>query len=110
MPGSEVQAISAGEADEDDIATLLANPLRERCHEIRPRWAHVVTDGDDAGPAVFCSNPKTPDECRAHLMSEIGVELVWDDPANVVGLDDVIECSHVHNLPSDVAVTTLKNP
>ena len=105
----EIQAISARESDEQDVTALFANTICERSDQIGARRPHVMTDDDNTGPTILRCNAEYPHERRAHIVGQIGIELVRNDPTNVVGLDDVVESSHRSSLPRQDAVAALEN-
>ena len=99
-PGGEVQAVGAREADQDDVAALLADALGEGGDQGGAGRAHVVRDDDGAGAAVARGRPDDADEGGADLVGEVLVQLVGIRAAHVVGLDDRVEVSHPARLSS----------
>ena len=75
-----------------DVDTLGHHPFGERGHQLDARWPHVPTDQDPGAPAKVAK--ATP---KARQM--LGVELIGDGAADVVGLDDLIEESSCGQAP-----------
>jgi hypothetical protein len=88
--GSEVDEVGRGESEVDDVHAAARGALGERFGELRGRQPAVVAERDagGAGP-VGERGPDAPGDVR--------VELVGDDAANVVGLEDRREVTGGHD-------------
>ena len=76
------------EADEGDVDAAAAGPVGEGRGQLGARVAHVVTDDAAGGPVAADDDLR---EGGPEGAGDAGVELVGDDAAHVVGLDDVGE-------------------
>ncbi len=79
-----VDEIGTGEAEVDDVDTLLEHAPGEGIDQFGARGAHVAGDEHSAGAAEA-------GESDAERIGHIGVELVGDGAAYVVRLDDLVE-------------------
>ena len=92
--GCEVQEIGRGEPDVDDVGPARRDALAERGGERRGREAAVPPDRDGLDPGPL--GERGPDRAR-----DILVELVGDDAADVVRLEEASEISvrrHGHRI------------
>ena len=85
--GGEVQHVGGGEPEVDDRHPVGSGPLGERPGQLDPRLAHVAGH-QQARPAG------EPGHGHPDGPELVGVELVGDDPADVVGLKDVGKAGH----------------
>ena len=106
-----VEAVGAREADQRDVDAAAAGAVGEGRGQLGARVAHVVTDDAGGGPwrrcrrrALACwrrrrrvgAEDDDLGEGRSEGAGDPGVELVRDDAAHVVGLDDVGEGDRSH--------------
>ena len=90
-PRGEVQTVRAGKADQDDVASLCADPLGEGRHQLIARRAHVLADDHRTGAAVLATDPQDVDQGSTDATSEVGIELLGHESAHVIGLEDLVE-------------------
>src|SRR5699024_6255196 len=80
----EIQLVRAGQADRDDIESLVTHTTTERSRQRRRRLTHVVTNGHCRG----LTDDQTS-ERRAESLDPLFGELRSDHATNVIGLDDL---------------------
>ncbi len=82
--GGEVDQVGRGQAEVDDVDTLLEDTADEGVDELGPGRTHVATDQDPwrVGEAG---------EAHTQGVSDVGVELIGDGATHVVRHDDGIE-------------------
>ena len=88
---SKVEAVGARQADPDDVAALGAHALGEGRDEIITRGAHVLPYDDSTRAPSLPAYAEHLDERRTDRACQCGVELLGDEPAHVVRLEDRVQ-------------------
>ena len=83
--GGEVEHVRAGQPDVDDVEAVRGDAVGEGRRQLGRRRAHVVADHDDAGLRRL--RAQQPGQRRADLADQARVDLLADDAADVVRLD-----------------------